>query len=75
MTKRKAKAKELKWAQLLPVERAYQKMRKAEGYRNRYLEIRDRRFESAQDKRDRNRYYQLLSHWCKLETASDAQNS
>ena len=72
-TKRKAK-KQIKWAQLLPIERVYLKMRRAEGYNNRYLEKRSRELESLRDKRERNRYYQLLCHWCKLKIATDAKS-
>lgn len=65
----------VKWAQLSPLDRAYEKARQAEGYNNRYLEIRRRELESTRQKRERNRYYQLLGHWCRLKRESDAQNS
>lgn len=68
MKKRKSQ-REPKWAQLSELERAYKKVKAADKG---YSALRFRHLESVKDKRDRNRYYQLLKHWCELKKKSDA---
>lgn len=65
-----------KWAQLSRIERAYKKAIQADGG-GAYscLNPRDRKNETKREKRGRNRYYQLLRHWCELRRLSDAGSS
>lgn len=63
-----------KWAQLSPVDRAYEKLPSDRG-RFSCLIPRDRRYETKKDKRERNRYYQLLKHWCELKKKTETMNS
>lgn len=74
MTKKKYKApKTTKWAQLSPAERAWRRAMRAERSISKATE------KTVQDKRDQNRYTQLLSHWVKLykqeKATTDTQNS
>lgn len=66
-----------KWAQMTPIERAYERAKKAEGYCGRFSHVGalPRWQSSVREKRECNRYYQLLGHWCDLKKASDAQSS
>lgn len=63
-----------KWAQLSPLARAYEKAHQADSGEFSRLNSRIRDIEDVQYKRRRNRYYQLLGHWCKLKKANDAQS-
>lgn len=69
----KKKTKIIKWAQLSPIERAYQKAKKADRCYS--VLYRNRKLETKKDKQERNRYYQLLGHWCKLKKESEALSS
>ena len=77
------KTKQIKWAQLTPLERAYQKARQAEKYHTGLdftgpfgVQTRMLRHERNKiQKREHNRYYQLLGHWCALKKSNDAKNS
>lgn len=66
----------MKWAQLSPIERAYQKAKRVDngfgfiGDFPKSILPRSLRYQ-----RERNRYYQLLGHWCKLKKANDAQST
>lgn len=65
-----------KWAQLSKEERAYRRVTELDrGGQFSILRSRNREHESISFKRRRNRYYQLLCHWCALKKATDAQNS
>ena len=63
------KRKEVKWAQCTREERAYRKAVDAE-YGNKGEHFRGI---SVAQARNRNRYYQLLKHWCELKKATDAK--
>jgi len=69
--KKRVKHKTVKWAQLSKLERAYQKAKKYD--RNFMFDEPLRSERSAQYKRDRNRYYQLLGHWCKLKKEQESK--
>lgn len=71
--KKKIKHKTVKWAQLSKLERAYLKAKKYD--RNFMFDATLRSERSTQYKRDRNRYYQLLGHWCKLKAELESKNA
>lgn len=67
-------AKRVKWAQLSKVERAYQKaMQVDQGGDYFRLTRREVAARGIQFKRERNRYYQLLAHWCSLKKVKDLE--
>lgn len=67
--------KKIKWAQMSDLERAYQRAMGAERADFSSVRKRDRSLESKEYKRARNRYYQLLGHWCKLKKSNEAVKS
>lgn len=77
------KTKQTKWAQLTPLERAYQKARNAEKYHcgldfSGPFGVKSRMLPHERDeiqKREYNKYYQLLAHWCALKKSKDLQSS
>lgn len=64
-----------KWAQLTKEERAYEKLKSVRDFSFLRETAEMRKLYTTQDKRDRNRYYQLLGHWCALKKSNDAQTS
>lgn len=62
--------KKVKWAQLTKLERAYERVDRNNNYFNT-----SRKGISKNEARKRNKYYQLLGHWCKLKKEADAQTS
>ncbi len=60
-----------KWAQMSKLERAWKRQNDADkGFRPSDVRA---RFETRDYQRDRNRYYQLLGHWCRLHNAQKAE--
>lgn len=65
-----------KWAQMTPEERAWERVTEAKGvnkfgYGNNYPES----FKDRQYYRERNRYYQLLNHWCVLKKERESRTT
>jgi hypothetical protein len=59
----------IKWAQMTKLERAYTKFKSCNDYSFRHSKLEDLSLYAA---RERNRYYQLLQHWCKLKKEAES---
>lgn len=70
------KPKSVKWAQMSKLERAWAKLQGVDRVHSEFpRNSRPLYLESAQFKRARNTYNQMLKHWCDLKKLNDAQKA